>query len=73
MYREELNEIWYALHQNIEAEKYSRWDELCTAMSFIEQALGHESFEAEDPISVRLVKEDHNQIELEIEEEFGIR
>ncbi len=49
MYTNELNEIWHALHVNIEAEEYSRWDDLCTAMAFIEQALGHENFQAEDP------------------------
>tara|TARA_R100001530_G_scaffold96270_1_gene66949 strand:- start:734 stop:940 length:207 start_codon:yes stop_codon:yes gene_type:complete len=52
MYTNELNEIWYALHTNIEAEEYKRWDDLCTAMAFIEQALGHENFQAEDPIDL---------------------
>ena len=53
MYTKELNEIWYALHTHIEAEDYSRWDDLCTAMAFIEQALGHENFQAEDPINLK--------------------
>lgn len=52
MYTNELNEIWHALHTNIEAEEYKRWDDLCTAMAFIEQALGHENFQAEDPIDL---------------------
>ena len=47
MYTNELNEIWYALHTNIEAEEYKRWDDLCTAMAFIEQ-----DFQAEDPIDL---------------------
>ncbi len=53
MYTNELNEIWHALHKHIEAEEYSRWDDLCTAMAFIEQALGHENFQAEDPINLK--------------------
>ena len=53
MWEPQLNEVWYAVHtlreQDPDGLISNRWDEVCGALSQIAEALGHDSFEAEDP------------------------
>ena len=54
--KEQLNEVWFAVHtlreQDPDGIIYNRWDEVCGALSQIAEALGHDSFEAEEPLFI---------------------
>ena len=68
MYREQLNEVWFAVHtlreQDPDGLIYNRWDDVCGALAQIAEALGHEGFEAEEALR----KNQEHQLQMFIDE-----
>ena len=53
--REQLNEVWFAVHtlreQDPDGLIYNRWDDVCGALSQIDENLCFDNFIAEEPTS----------------------